>query len=115
MLPIEGCRHAGAMNATGEITYKNMVYTEYFASGTEPSRTCTGHIAPTLPYAEPYFSVSDVDSLGDLLSVGQATSPGLPVAPAEPPLSAPSAPPSAEAPPSLPPAPPESPPASPTQ
>jgi membrane carboxypeptidase/penicillin-binding protein len=75
MLPIEGCKHVGAINAAGEVTSKNMVYTEFFARGTEPTRTCTVHTAPTLPYPEPYFNASDVDNLADVLSVGAVSSP----------------------------------------
>jgi membrane carboxypeptidase/penicillin-binding protein len=110
MLPIEGCKHVGAMNTAGEITSKNMVYADYFVRGREPLRTCTVHTAPTLPYPEPYFSVSDVDSLGSVLSVEAAASPvSAPTPTASPEPS------SAEVPTALPAAPPEPPPAPPTQ
>src|SRR5204862_7185960 len=59
-----------SVNAAGEVSYKNMVYTEYFARGTEPTRTCTVHSAAAAPYPEPYFAVGDIDTLRDSLSPG---------------------------------------------
>ena len=32
-LPGEGCRNAASISPTGEITYKSMVYTDYFVRG----------------------------------------------------------------------------------
>jgi membrane carboxypeptidase/penicillin-binding protein len=106
LLPIEGCKHVGAMNAAGEVTTKNMVYTEFFARGTEPTQACTVHTTPTLPYPEPYVNASDVDRLSDVLSVGSAVQQE-PASP-EPPAST-------QPPASLEAAPPEAPPAPPTQ
>ena len=70
MLPVDGCKHASSVNAAGEVSYKNMVYTEYFARGTEPTRTCTVHSAAASPYPEPYFAVGDIDTLRDTLGAG---------------------------------------------
>lgn len=53
LLPVEGCKHASSVNAAGEVSFKNMVYTEYFARGTEPSRTCAVHSEAASPYPEP--------------------------------------------------------------
>ena len=47
-LPGDGCRNAASVSATGEITYKSMVYTDYFVSRTEPQQTCTVHAAQYL-------------------------------------------------------------------
>ncbi len=126
MLPVPGCKNAGTMNMRGEVSYKNMVYTDYFLRGSEPIATCPVHVVPTLPYPEPYFNISDVDSLRNVLSVTTAVTPtAAPPAPPAPavapvPTAAP-APPSPIVPPNpiesnLPPAEPvEPPPAPPTQ
>lgn len=53
LLPGAGCPHAASISATGEITYKSMLYTDYFVRGREPMRTCTAHAAEYLPYPEP--------------------------------------------------------------
>ena len=48
-LPGEGCRNAASISPTGEITYKSMVYTDYFVRGTEPHadvRRARGAIPP---------------------------------------------------------------------
>ena len=39
-LPGAGCRNAASISPLGEITYKSMVYTDYFVRGTEPYSTC---------------------------------------------------------------------------
>jgi 1A family penicillin-binding protein len=75
MLPVENCKHAASMSATGEITYKSMVYTEYFARGTEPTQICSAHATLSLPYPEPYATVSDVENLGRFMSVVSAPAP----------------------------------------
>lgn len=62
-LPGEGCRNAASVSATGEITYKSMVYTDYFVSGTEPRQTCTAHAVQYLPYQEPTFAEAAFDGL----------------------------------------------------
>jgi 1A family penicillin-binding protein len=67
LLPVDGCKHAASINAAGEVSSKNMVYTEYFARGSEPSQTCTVHSVTASPYPEPYFAVGNVDNLHDLL------------------------------------------------
>jgi 1A family penicillin-binding protein len=65
-LPAEGCRNAASMSKTGEITYKSMVYTDYFLIGTEPRHTCSVHAVEYLPYPEPYFATSAFDGLEPL-------------------------------------------------
>ena len=64
-LPGAGCRNAASISPTGEITYKSMVYTDYFVRGTEPYGTCAVHAVEYLPYPEPYFAVSAFDNLGE--------------------------------------------------
>jgi 1A family penicillin-binding protein len=108
-LPVAGCRNAASVGPTGEITYKSMVYTDYFVRGTEPTGTCAIHAAEYLPYPEPYFAFSPFDDLGEAFDAV------LPAA-APPPLLPPPPPPSGPAPvaprrlPDLPAAPPDSPP-----
>jgi len=68
LLPGEGCRNAASISPTGAITYKSMIYTEYFVRGTEPLQTCTLHTAEYL-YPEPAFSVTAFDGLGGVLGV----------------------------------------------
>jgi penicillin-binding protein 1A len=68
-LPGEGCQNAASISATGAITYKSMVYTEYFVRGTEPTSTCAIHAAEYVPYQEPVFSATAFDGLGGVLGV----------------------------------------------
>ncbi|HUP41310.1 MAG TPA: PBP1A family penicillin-binding protein [Vicinamibacterales bacterium] len=137
-LPGEGCRNAASVGPTGEITYKSMVYLDYFVRGTEPRETCTAHAAQYLPYEEPTFAEAAFDGLApfgmeaalpepdpvpaaaqlppESAPVSQRRIPDMPAAPLETrpepaPVAAPSAPAAAGAPPvALPPAPPEAPP-----
>jgi 1A family penicillin-binding protein len=74
-LPGAGCRNAASISPTGEITYKSMVYTDYFVRGTEPYSTCAVHAAEYLPYPEPYFAVSAFDNLGE--AFGAAPEPAI--------------------------------------
>jgi penicillin-binding protein 1A len=62
-LPGERCRNAASVSATGEISYKSMVYTDYFVRGTEPRQTCTAHAIEYLPYQEPTFAEAAFDGL----------------------------------------------------
>ena len=62
--PGPDCRNASSVSAIGEVTYKDMVYTEYFVRGTEPRQTCNTHAIEYLPYPEPYFAVSPIDDIG---------------------------------------------------
>ena len=81
LLPVEGCRHASSVNAAGDVSFKNMVYTEYFARGTEPTQTCIVHAEATSPYPEPYFALGNADTLGDVLgggAVGTSSTESLP-------------------------------------
>ena len=73
-LPGESCRNAAWVGPTGEITYKSMVYTEYFVRGTEPEHTCAMHAAEYLPYQEPVFSATAFDGLGGVLGVDPVVS-----------------------------------------
>ena len=57
------------VNPTGEITYKSMVYTDYFLRGAEPQHMCTEHTAEYLPYQGPVFSATAFDGIGGLLGV----------------------------------------------
>jgi penicillin-binding protein 1A len=105
-LPGEYCRNAASVNPTGEITYKSMVYLDYFMRGTEPRQTCTAHAAEYLPYQEPTFAEAAFDGLAPF---GMEAALPDPVPAAVPP--APVAPPPPEsAVPALPTAPPEAPP-----
>ena len=42
-LAAEGCNHAVVLDDQGEVTGRSMVYTEYFARGTEPTAFCNLH------------------------------------------------------------------------
>jgi len=42
-LAAEGCNHAVVLDDQGEVTARSMVYTEYFARGTEPTAFCNLH------------------------------------------------------------------------
>src|SRR5436853_7782115 len=45
LLPVPGCRNAASVTPNGDLAYTSMVYTEYFARGTEPTTTCKLHSA----------------------------------------------------------------------
>src|SRR5207244_9520224 len=104
LLPVAGCRNAASIGADGEVAYKSMVYTEYFARGTEPTKTCNIHSAAAYqPYPEPVIATIGFDHNALGVEPGEAGPP--------PP---PSAPPPSQSPatfPALPSAPPEPPPA----
>ena len=139
-LPGENCRNAASVSATGEISYKSMVYSDYFVRGTEPRQTCAMHAAQYLPYQEPTFAEAAFDGLAPFgmeaalpepvpadaplplepVPASLRRVPDLPVAPPEArPAPAPPAPQEAEAPAAVPPAalppaaPPEAPPTGP--
>jgi penicillin-binding protein 1A len=83
-LPGPNCERAASVSATGEVAYKNMVYTEYFVRGTEPRQTCVVHAFEYLPYPEPYFTATPLDDIGIMVpSLERATdaiqTPPLPV------------------------------------
>jgi membrane carboxypeptidase/penicillin-binding protein len=42
-LAAEGCEHADVIDDAGNLTQRSMVYTEYFARGTQPTTTCDIH------------------------------------------------------------------------
>jgi len=42
-LATEGCEHADVIDEKGRLTQRSMVYTEYFAKGTQPTTTCDIH------------------------------------------------------------------------
>jgi penicillin-binding protein 1A len=42
-LPTEGCAHAEVLLDSGAVARQSMVYTEYFAAGTEPANVCVLH------------------------------------------------------------------------
>ena len=65
-LPAAGCRNAASVGPTGEISYKSMVYRDYFVRGTEPRHSCDIHAVQYVPYPEPYFAVSAFDDLEPL-------------------------------------------------
>jgi 1A family penicillin-binding protein len=81
-LPADGCRNAASISPTGEITYKSMVYTDYFVRGTQPRETCALHEAQYAPYPEPVFSATAFDGLGGVLGIDPVV--------ANPPAAAPS-------------------------
>ena len=88
-LPGAGCRHAASISATGDISYKSMVYTDYFVRGAEPQHTCAEHAVEYPPYPEPVFSATAFDGLGGMLGVDpvvaspapSALAPPMPVVP----------------------------------
>ncbi len=71
-LPGAGCRNAASISATGVITYKSMVYADYFVRGTDPQNTCAVHAAESVPYAEPTFAEASLDALGEALGTDPA-------------------------------------------
>ena len=92
-LPAAGCRNAASVSPTGEISYKSMVYRDYFVRGTEPRHTCAAHAVEYVPYPEPYFAVSafdDADRLSPALPF-EAALPD-PVPAAAPPAAQPASP-----------------------
>jgi 1A family penicillin-binding protein len=42
-LPTDGCQDAQVVSPTGQLEHRSMVYTEYFARGTEPTSICDLH------------------------------------------------------------------------
>jgi hypothetical protein len=74
-LPGAGCGNAPSISSRGEITYKSMVYTDYFVRGAEPRHTCAFHAIETVPYPEPEFSATAFDGLGGLLGVDPVVAP----------------------------------------
>jgi membrane peptidoglycan carboxypeptidase len=88
LLPVEGCKNAPSQNASGEIRYKNMVYTEYFVRGSEPQLACTVHAAQALPYSEPYLNVGGIDAVGHMVEEPPPAPASLPAAafPSSPPV-----------------------------
>jgi penicillin-binding protein 1A len=42
-LPTEGCEHAEVLLDNGDVSRQSMVYTEYFAKGTQPTSSCVLH------------------------------------------------------------------------
>jgi penicillin-binding protein 1A len=42
-LAVDGCEHADVIDDHGKLTRRSMVYTEYFARGTQPTTTCDIH------------------------------------------------------------------------
>jgi len=107
-LPGAGCRNAPSISATGVITYKSMVYSDFFVQGKEPHQTCAIHASESVPYLEPTFAEAVLDDLGETLGAEPATEAPVPV-------SVPDGPPPAQNPASAlpPPAAPEAPPAAP--
>jgi penicillin-binding protein 1A len=118
-LPGPGCRNAASVGPTGEVTYKSMVYSDYFVRGTEPVGQCAAHAMQYLPYPEPYFAVGAFDDLEQALGLHPAetplptSGPPAPVPTAAPASIVPPAPVSPRRVPDLPAAPPESPPEAP--
>lgn len=95
-LPGAGCRNAPSISATGVITYKSMVYIDYFVQGTEPHQTCAIHAAESVPYLEPTFAEAVLDDLGEALGAEPAVEAPVPVSvPEGPPPAAPEGPPAA--------------------
>jgi penicillin-binding protein 1A len=77
-LPSEGCRHAPSISPTGELSYKSMVYSDYFMRGREPLATCLMHQTLYEPYPEPYFSVSAFDGYEPLFPAAPVFAPPVP-------------------------------------
>ena len=95
-LPGEGCRQAASVGPTGEITYKSMVYLDYFVRGTEPRQTCIAHEAQYLPYQEPTFAEAAFDGLAPFgIEAALPESDPAPAAAEVPPAALPTAPPEA--------------------
>ncbi len=114
-LPGDDCRNAASVSATGEITYKSMVYRDFFVRGSEPRETCTAHAAQYLPYQEPTFAEAAFDGLAPFgMEPAVPESDPVPATAVVPTGPAPTqAPPVESAVPAIPAAPPEAPPAGP--
>jgi 1A family penicillin-binding protein len=92
-LPAEGCTHAVTLDDHGEISNKSMVYTEYFARGTEPTALCdlhpmggfTGAVASVFPASEKPAPVHIEPSRPPAVVSNNASAPPPPQAPNEPP------------------------------
>jgi penicillin-binding protein 1A len=72
-LPGAGCRNAPSISRTGEITYRSMIYREYFVRGREPKATCAVHAVESTPYPEPYFTATALEGIGEALGVTPQT------------------------------------------
>jgi 1A family penicillin-binding protein len=57
LLPAEGCADILTVGTAGDVTHKSMVYTEYFALGTEPLQTCPIHV---FRYEEPIVATTGI-------------------------------------------------------
>ena len=57
-LATSGCEHAEVVDDTGQSTRRSMVYTEYFASGTEPTGYCDVHTLGILRKFATFFGAS---------------------------------------------------------
>jgi penicillin-binding protein 1A len=68
-LPAAGCRHAPSIGRAGELTYKSMVYRDYFVRGREPQRTCTIHTLDDIPYREPSCATNAFDALSSATGI----------------------------------------------
>jgi membrane carboxypeptidase/penicillin-binding protein len=51
LLPVPGCKSVPSVDANGNISYRSMIYTEYFARGKEPTETCPLHTDAALALA----------------------------------------------------------------
>jgi penicillin-binding protein 1A len=47
-LAVDGCEHADVIDDHGKLTRRSMVYTEYFARGTQPTTTCDIHTSHSI-------------------------------------------------------------------
>jgi penicillin-binding protein 1A len=90
-LPTEGCTHAEVLLDSGAVARQSMVYTEYFAEGTEPTSVCVLHPTRGIVGTLASWFTSDERPAPPRLSDAVPTPPPAIVEPAVPP------PPAAEA------------------
>ena len=77
-LAVEGCEHAPVIDDKGQLTQRSMVYTEYFARGTQPTDSCDIHASHGI-----FGTIASVFTGGnDKASAPLADEVGLPPAPA---------------------------------
>jgi penicillin-binding protein 1A len=92
-LAAEGCTHAVTLDDHGEVSNRPMVYTEYFARGTEPTALCDLHpmggfmgvVASVFPASEKPSPVHIEPGRPAAVATNSASAPPPPQAPSEPP------------------------------
>jgi penicillin-binding protein 1A len=72
-LATDGCEHADVIDDQGRLVQRSMVYTEYFASGTQPTTTCDIHASRGI-----FGSIARVFTGGDKSAAPRVEDTGVP-------------------------------------